>query len=765
MANVIAANVVNCFLLHEVLASVKSPLDELSRSHLVVMEIPPAALIGFENTLLRLVARIQSAGTHVAIVVQPNLRRRTHQPFWVQRWNRLARRPMTFHHACSCQLGNYTSGVHNQLLVGCTFPMPPLTCSHAPTLGGTPTAMMGSLEGVLSALCVHFLVNNDLSGLDEGCDDRTDTASRSVPVPQRTPDSAHDSTLDSDLSKHPGGLQEVGGGGAAEAGTCKTTAYPTDSKEREKIKRNKQKELGEEVVVKKRKFHVEDHYDDCGDDLSSLGPMVNEMDSRFVRPCDYDTDQELSDQDHNECLLAECQHYYPVDPSKVALPYDKGPRFKGRDPRAKVQTKSSCPACRNYRDRDDWEHTRVVGECSFPRDMPVIPECVACQDRKPRLDPEHTYEKDKCRWAASGFAPKVTRPARPHTPVPRVDDEPTAHARATRDGVELGAEGEERVAQADRAAAASSSSSSSSAVPAAASGSGDADRSGRGPDQEPRVRRSFRDQGENPENPDDWSSFDIGKIVRLFRTTRQSAIRLSLRKLHVRWWHASKHTMHKFLERVGVNDAVLRLIPEICDTCKVCREWQKPAPSNVCSTEFADTFNQQAECDLLFIGKHIIFHMLDRCTRWHAAMLIDDKKEETLMGAIDTLWISTHGAPKELIVDGETGIAVSAKTTAYLARKGTKLHVRAKDQHARFVERRGALLRDSIHRAQSQLREEGIQDVPFRTVLAEAVFAGNALLTVNGSTPIMQSTVEYLAYFQASTKWINPTSRRNQNRA
>ena len=35
---------------------------------------------------------------------------------------------------------------------------------------------------------------------------------------------------------------------------------------------------GQEIVVrKKEKFKVEEHYDDCGDDLSSLGPVDQTM--------------------------------------------------------------------------------------------------------------------------------------------------------------------------------------------------------------------------------------------------------------------------------------------------------------------------------------------------------------------------------------------------------------------------------------------------------------------------------------------------------
>ena len=62
--------------------------------------------------------------------------------------------------------------------------------------------------------------------------------------------------------------------------------------------------------------------------------------------------------------------------------------------------------------------------------------------------------------------------------------------------------------------------------------------------------------------------------------------------------------------------------------------WAKPGPDNVCSVDIPDTFNKQVECDLLFVHKHIIFHMLDRCTRWHSGMLVPDKQEETLTNAI-----------------------------------------------------------------------------------------------------------------------------------
>ena len=43
----------------------------------------------------------------------------------------------------------------------------------------------------------------------------------------------------------------------------------------------------------------------------------------------------------------------------------------------------------------------------------------------------------------------------------------------------------------------------------------------------------------------------------------RTAIRLTLLKLHVRWWHASARQTQTFLQRVGVPDSVLRMIPEV----------------------------------------------------------------------------------------------------------------------------------------------------------------------------------------------------------
>ena len=128
--------------------------------------------------------------------------------------------------------------------------------------------------------------------------------------------------------------------------------YPTDAKERDKNCRKEEKAQGIEKKVDKRKKLMEDHHDDCDDNLSSLnipeGPDV-------ALPCAYDTDDALSDEDHDDCMLRQLgneAHVFPVDISKVAQAQPGEPQV-GTDPRAPRPSESPCPECKNSRGRSN----------------------------------------------------------------------------------------------------------------------------------------------------------------------------------------------------------------------------------------------------------------------------------------------------------------------------------------------------------------------------------------------------------------------------
>ena len=87
----------------------------------------------------------------------------------------------------------------------------------------------------------------------------------------------------------------------------------------------------------------------------------------------------------------------------------------------------------------DWDHTRVVGECSYPHDDPWIPACSACQDRLPAMDFRHRFLPDDCKFATTApgsSGPRSSR--RPHEVRPKAHTEATAAMAPNRDGVELG---------------------------------------------------------------------------------------------------------------------------------------------------------------------------------------------------------------------------------------------------------------------------------------------------------------------------------------
>ena len=143
--------------------------------------------------------------------------------------------------------------------------------------------------------------------------------------------------------------------------------------------------------------------------------------------------------------------------------------------------------------------------------------------------------------------------------------------------------------------------------------------------------------------------------------------------------------------------------------------------------------NEQVEADILFYKTYMAWHMLDRADRFHAGKHIESKDTDTLVTAIMTTRVQIFGPIKFLIIDGERAI-FSDDAKARLRSAGIDVRPRAPNQHARMLERRGAILRHSMHTAESQLQREGIV-VQFPQLLAEAIFAGNALVTHGGATP------------------------------
>ena len=73
-----------------------------------------------------------------------------------------------------------------------------------------------------------------------------------------------------------------------------------------------------------------------------------------------------------------------------------------------------------------------------------------------------------------------------------------------------------------------------------------------------------------------------------------------LRKLHLRWWHATKEEMARVLRSAQVSQEILDIFPTVVNNCRECRKWQLPAPQTIPTLRVPTLFNQHVECDILF---------------------------------------------------------------------------------------------------------------------------------------------------------------------
>ena len=175
------------------------------------------------------------------------------------------------------------------------------------------------------------------------------------------------------------------------------------------------------------------------------------------------------------------------------------------------------------------------------------------------------------------------------------------------------------------------------------------------------------------------------------------------------------------------------MIKGTVDTCKICRHWTRPSPKAISSHRLSTAFNQVVQWDILFYKSFMISHLCDGATRFSVAVVISDKEVTTIIRSIANGWIRLFGPPKLLLVDGESGLD-SEGCRQWLDRIGSEIKTKAPNEHAQMVERHHELFRQTLHRVEDQLNEEGVK-VPFDVIVAECIFAKNALLTIGRETP------------------------------
>ena len=181
------------------------------------------------------------------------------------------------------------------------------------------------------------------------------------------------------------------------------------------------------------------------------------------------------------------------------------------------------------------------------------------------------------------------------------------------------------------------------------------------------------------------------KSVKELCDPNPEVVKRRLRRIHLRWYHASSQSMMRLLEMIGAPDSTIKMVPDVVATCRVCRTWTRRAPDTKLAVRLSVKFNQCVQVDLLFyecaatpLGSdlrrptdHITLHIIDERIRWSAAVEIADKTPENIIDAIMTHWIQLYGPPELMIWDGERAM-IPTEAMQWASRQKLQLIQRAK---------------------------------------------------------------------------------------
>jgi len=173
-------------------------------------------------------------------------------------------------------------------------------------------------------------------------------------------------------------------------------------------------------------------------------------------------------------------------------------------------------------------------------------------------------------------------------------------------------------------------------------------------------RQVPRDMSTQASDTAEWTKLDIGRCLQLLRSDNPGVVRRTLRMLHVRWWHVPQKRFENILSAAGAPGAVINMIPDIVDTCRACRMWQKPDPKSAVTARLVEAFNEVARHDLMFAsphpGQHAHTkldkrtepwqHLIDTCNRLSQATIINNKTTPELIRPFEMAWLRPFGPPR-----------------------------------------------------------------------------------------------------------------------
>ena len=144
------------------------------------------------------------------------------------------------------------------------------------------------------------------------------------------------------------------------------------------------------------------------------------------------------------------------------------------------------------------------------------------------------------------------------------------------------------------------------------------------------------------------------EVMIAFDTGNSSEIekKRAAKKLHRQFGHPSHKRMSELVKSAGNRDEqFMCALKEAADGCETCARYSRTKPRPIVGMSLAREFNEANAMDLKEIDGHLILHMIDLATRYSQALVVRNKRKETIIEAVIKGWISTFGVPGRILFD------------------------------------------------------------------------------------------------------------------
>ncbi len=210
-----------------------------------------------------------------------------------------------------------------------------------------------------------------------------------------------------------------------------------------------------------------------------------------------------------------------------------------------------------------------------------------------------------------------------------------------------------------------------------------------------------------------------------------------LTKVHSNLGHPNVTKMKNILQMQHVSPQVLEALADFhCDTC---HELQRPKLARPAAVDIVREFNDCIGCDIVTWTnaagqQHTFLHIIDLATNFQVAAPVFQTDHQGLIDILQRTWISWAGPPKELVIDGETGLC-SEGFKEFCRTNSISTRVVAAYAHWQMgkVERHGEILQSMLRSLDKDQPLTTTRD--FEEGLYQCCGAKNSLSRIQGYTP------------------------------